>query len=290
MRTLTSILALLVLATTARAAGPGDNFDQLTPEQQVAARKMERFMADVEKEFFAKVEALNGNDTLYQEVVEPGNAHYEIRVTRGPVIEKAAVMTAITQAEKPPFVKGGRWNRFFEVAVHPKTPKVGMLHATFVVQVGEDGSSNIAGTIDMMKAAQHPEDLDWFRAERDAAFTRHGVDPAKYVVGGCGKPNEGGWKWHRPSTCTGASIFGANLDVNEQNFDFVADVFRSGMERYFDLLDKRRGESVDAADLQAQDFMRRRWLEDQLFWDVLSKNFVPYEAWAAANAPPVVKF
>jgi coproporphyrinogen III oxidase len=284
-------LALLVLGGgAARAAGPGDNFDQLTPEQQVAARKMEQFMADVEKEFFAKVKALNGNDTIYQEVVEPGNAHYEIRVTRGPVLEKAAVMTAITQAEKPPFVKGGRWNRFFEIAVHPKTPKVGMLHATFVVQVGEDGSSTIAGTIDMMKAAQHPEDLEGFRAERDAVFTRHGVDPAKYVVGGCGKPNEGGWKWHRPSTCTGASIFGANLDVNEQNFDFVADVFRSGMERYFELLDKRRGESVDATDLQAQDFMRRRWLEDQLFWDVLSKNFVPYEAWAAVNAPPVVKF
>ena len=36
--------------------------------------------------------------------------------------------------------------------------------------------------------------------------------------------------------------------------------------------------------------MRRRWLEDQLFWDVLSKNFVPYEAWSAVNAPPVVKY
>ncbi len=36
--------------------------------------------------------------------------------------------------------------------------------------------------------------------------------------------------------------------------------------------------------------MRKGWLEDQLFWDVLAKNFVPYEAWSAVNAPPVVKY
>lgn len=248
------------------------------------------FMDEVEKEFFGYVKEFNRSDTIYQQFVDPGNAHYEIRSTRGKVLERAAVMTAITQAEKPPFVKGGKWNRFFEVAVHPKTPKVGMLHATLVVQVGADGTSTIAGTIDMMKSAQPGEDLTWFRARRDEVFTRHGVDPSKYVVGGCGKPNEGGWKWHRPSTCTGASIFGANLDANPNNFEFVSDVFRTGMENYFALVKKRYRERYDAKDLQAQDFMRRRWLEDQLFWDVLSRNFVPYEAWAAVNAPPVVKF
>ena len=36
--------------------------------------------------------------------------------------------------------------------------------------------------------------------------------------------------------------------------------------------------------------MRKGWLEDQLFWDVLAKSFVPYEAWSAVNAPPVVKY
>jgi coproporphyrinogen III oxidase len=110
------------------------------------------------------------------------------------------------------------------------------------------------------------------------------------VVGGCGKPNEGGWKWHRPSTCTGASIFGANLDASQKNFEFVSDVFRTGMQNYFTLVKKRYRERYTEVDVQAQDFMRRRWLEDQLFWDVLSRNFVPYEAWAAVNAPPVVKF
>jgi len=284
------LAGIIVLFSQPLAAAPGDSLDQLTPEQALVAHKMLVFMEEVETEFFDRVRALNGRVTLESTSVDPGNAHYEIRTTRGKILEKAAVMTAITQAEKAPFVMGGRWNRFFEVAVHPRTPKAGMLHATFVVQVASNGSSTIAGTIDMMQAAQNPEDLAWFRAQRDAAFERHGIDPGKYVVGGCGKPNEGGWKWHRPSTCTGASIFGANLQVTEKNFDFVADVFRTGMDNYFDLVKKRRRTRYSAGDLAAQDFMRRRWLEDQLFWDLLSRNFVPYEAWAAVNAPPVVKF
>lgn len=283
-------VACILVACASPAATPGDNFDQLTAAQQVAARKMERFMAEVEKEFFSQVRALNQDASIQQQVVDPGNARYEIRVARGPVLEKAAVMTAITRVEEPPFVRGLRWNRFFELAVHPKTPRVGMLHATFVVQVASDGSSTIGGTIDMMHSAQDPADLAWFRAGRDAVFVRHGIDPAKYVVSGCGKPNEGAWKWHRPSTCTGASIFGTQLEVNEKNFDFVAEVFRNGMEQYFELVRKRWQEPWGTAELEAQQFMRRRWLEDQLFWDLLSRKFVPYEAWAAANALPEVHF
>lgn len=283
-------VACILAACASPAATPGDNFDQLTAAQQVAARKMERFMTEVEKEFFSQVRALNQDASIQQQVVDPGNARYEIRVARGPVLEKAAVMTAITRVEEPPFVRGLRWNRFFELAVHPKTPRVGMLHATFVVQVASDGSSTIGGTIDMMHSAQDPADLAWFRAGRDAVFVRHGIDPAKYVVSGCGKPNEGAWKWHRPSTCTGASIFGTQLEVNEKNFDFVAEVFRNGMEQYFDLVRRRWQEPWGPAELEAQQFMRRRWLEDQLFWDLLSRKFVPYEAWAAANAPPEVHF
>ena len=62
------------------------------------------------------------------------------------------------------------------------------------------------------------------------------------------------------------------------------------METYFELVRKRHRAHYSDADLKAQDFMRRRWLEDQLFWDALSRNFVPYEAWSAVNAPPVVKY
>lgn len=289
MHKLLALTFALCFAAGAQAA-PGDNIAELNADQTSAAEGMLVFMDEVEKEFWGFVKEYNGNADVESLAVDPGNAHYEIRINRGKVLEKAAVMTAITQAEKPPFVKGGRWNRFFEIAVHPRSPKVGMLHATLVVQIGNDGTSTIAGTIDMMRAAQEEEDLTFFRAQRDAVFARHGIPVDKYVVGGCGKPNEGGWKWHRPSTCTGASIFGVNLDANAKNFAFVSDVFRTGMESYFELVDKRKRARYGKAELAAQDFMRRRWLEDQLFWDVLSKNFVPYEAWAPANAPPVVKY
>jgi coproporphyrinogen III oxidase len=286
-----ALAALLsCLTMPAHADSPGDNAGQLTPEQAAVARQMLEFMPAMEREFWAAVDQLNGRATAESQIFDPDSAHYEVRTKRGKVIEKAGVMTAITKIEKPPFVNGGVWNRFFELAVHPATPKVGMLHATFVVQVGTNGQSTIAGTVDQMKAGQHPEDLQYLDAKVTEVFAKHGMDREKFRVKGCGKPNEGGWKWHRPSTCTGASIFGGDLVVNEKNYAFVSQVFRAGVEAYLDILRRRYREKPTADDYAAQDFMRRRWLEDQLFWDVLSKNFVPFEAWSAVNAPPVVKY
>lgn len=287
---LAALTTLSVCLGPALAAAPGDDLQRLTPEQAAVARQMLEFMPAMEREFWSQVDALNGSAPTESQVFEPDSARYEVRTKRGKVIEKAGVMTAITRIEKPPFVNGGIWNRFFEVAVHPANPKVGMLHATFVVQVGTNGQSTVAGTIDQMKAGQPPEDLQYLDEKVSEVFTKYGRDREKFRVKGCGKPNEGGWKWHRPSTCTGASIFGADLAVNEQDYGFVSGVFRAGVSAYFDILRKRYRETATPEDYAAQDFMRRRWLEDQLFWDVLAKNFVPYEAWSAVNAPPVVKY
>ena len=68
-------------------------------------------------------------------------------------------MTVMTTVEKQPFIVGGQWNLFMELAVHPKTPLVGMLHATFSVQFSSKGVGNVGATMDTMKAAQPPEDL-----------------------------------------------------------------------------------------------------------------------------------
>jgi coproporphyrinogen III oxidase len=284
------IVILLCVSPRSFGGSPGDHADQLTPEQATVAKQMLEFMPAMEQEFWTAVDKLNGRATAESQLFDPDSAHYEVRTKRGKVIEKAGVMSAITKIEKPPFVNGAVWNRFFEVAVHPATPRVGMLHATFVVQVGSNGQSTIAGTLDQMKAGQPPEDLQYLDTKITEVFAKHGMDREKFRVKGCGKPNEGGWKWHRPSTCSGASIFGAELTVNDKNYAFVSEVFQTGVRAYFDILRKRYRERPSAEDYAAQDFMRRRWLEDQLFWDVLSKNFVPYEAWSAVNAPPVVKY
>jgi coproporphyrinogen III oxidase len=288
-------LAAVLAIPAALAAGPGDDLDQLTPEQAEVARDMLDFMAATETRFWARVDALNGMkpgkaavETLVMD--PPKNGHYEVRVHRGKVVEKAGIMTVNTQLEKPPFVIGGRWNRFIEVAVHPKTPLLGMLHATFSVQVSSKGEGNIGATMDMMQAAQPPEDLALFDERVTAVFAKYGMDREKYRGKGCAQKREGPWKYYRPGTCTGVSMYGPDMLADEKHFALVSELYSTVVDTYFDLLDKHKRQRYGATELAAQDAMRRGWLEDQLFWDVLAKNFVPYEAWAAVNAPPVVKF
>lgn len=288
-------LAAVLAMPRALASGTGDDLDQLTPDQAQVAREMLAFMASIETGFWGKVDGLNGvkpgKATVEVLVIDPPkNGHYEVRVHRGKVVEKAGVMTVNTQLEKPPFIIGGKWNRFIEVAVHPKTPYLGMLHATFSVQISSKGEGNIGATMDMIKAAQFPEDLALFDQRVTAVFAKYGMDREKYRGKGCAQKREGPWKYYRPGTCTGVSMYGPDMLADEKHFALVSELYGTVVDTYFELLDKRRRQHYGAAELAAQDSMRRAWLEDQLFWDVLAKNFVPYEAWAAVNAPPVVKY
>jgi len=292
----TLLLFLMVtVANPARAAGPGDSLDELTPEQASVARQMLTFMDGIEQHFWQKVDGLNGIkpgkasvETLVMD--PPNNGHYEVRVHRGKVVEKAGVMTVNTQIEKPPFIIGGKWNRFVEVAVHPRTPYLGMLHATFSVQISTKGEGNIGATMDMIKAAQSPEDLALFNERVTAVFTKYGMDREKYRGKGCAQKREGPWKYYRPGTCTGVSMYGPDMLADEKHFALVSELYSTVVDTYFELLDKRKRQHFGATELAAQDSMRKGWLEDQLFWDVLAKNFVPYEAWSAVNGPPVVKY
>lgn len=286
------LLALALAAPLARAVGPGDDLDQLTPAQADVARRMLYFMGATEQSFWRQVDGFNGKGGELELLVldPPGNGHYEIRVKRGPVIEKAGVLTVNTVVEKPPFVIGGRWNRFIEVAVHPKTPLVGMLHATFSMQVSSKGDGNLGATMDMMKSAQKPEDLELMDQRVAAVFAKYGIDREKYRGKGCKQLREGPWKFYRPGTCTGVSMYGPDLVADDQHFNLVSELYTTVLATYFEILEKRRNEPWTPADLAAQDAMRRGWFEDQLFWDVLAKNFVPYEAWSTVNAPPLVRY
>jgi len=302
-----SLLCLLVLLTSIAApvhratagdasekpsAQPGNDMSALTPEQSEVAQRMLDFMADTEKNFWKRVAKLDGDVVSEDEHVWDitDNGLYEVRVKRGPKIEKAGVMTVMTYVEQPPFIIGGRWNRFIEVAMHPQSPLVGMLHATFSVQVANDGSSNIGATMDMMADAQPPEDLELMRSRISKVFEKHAMPPDKFRPHGCGEPNEKFWKWHRPGTCTGVSLYGKQFLADEKTFDLVSELYTTTLDTYFEILQTRMAQPYGAEELAKQDFMRRRWLEDQLYWDVLAMKFVPYEAWSAVNAPPVVKF
>ncbi len=285
-----------MLASSATQAGsPGDSLEELTPEQAQVAGQMLDFMTSIEARFWARVDNLNGVKPGQAKVESlvmdpPENGHYEVRVQRGKVVEKAGVMTVTTVIEKPPFIIGGKWNRFIEVAAHPATPLVGMLHATFSMQFSSKGVGNIGATIDMMKAAQRPEDLALFDERITAVFKKHGVDRERYRGKGCAQKREGFWKYYRPGTCTGVSMYGPDMLADEQHFALVSELYSTAVDTYFELVQMRRRQRYTPADLAAQDAMRKGWLEDQLYWDVLAKNFVPYEAWSAVNAPPVVKW
>ena len=292
---LITLTCLACAVPPAFAAGPGDSLDELTPEQAQVANQMLVFMDSIETRFWQKVDGLNGvkpGKAVVESLVmdPPKNGHYEVRVHRGKVVEKAGLMTVNTQLEKPPFVIGGKWNRFIEVAVHPKTPLVGMLHATFSVQISDKGDGNIGATMDMMQAAESPEDLALFDGRVTEVFAKFGMDREKYRGKGCKQLREGPWKYYRPGTCTGVSMYGPDMLADEKHFALVSELYSTVLDTYFELLDKRKRQRYGDAELAAQDAMRKGWLEDQLFWDVLAKNFVPYEAWSAVNGPPVVKY
>lgn len=288
-----SLLCTLLLAAplVGIAANPGDDPDQLTPAQADVARRMLVFMSTTEQGFWRQVDAANRRDVPVEPLtLDVPNGHYEVRVKRGKVVEKAGAMWVTTRIEKPPFVSGGRWNRFLELAVHPANPRVGMLHATFGVQISSRGDGSIGATLDMMKVNQPPEDLKLMDERVTAVFQRYGMDREKWRSRGCNQPNEPPWKWHRSGTCTGVSMYGAEMVADDRTFSLVSDLYTTVVDTYFEILRRRQRERYDAEDVAARDFMRRRWLEDQLFWDVLAKNFVPYEAWSAVNGPPTVRY
>ena len=76
----------------------------------------------------------------------------------------------------------------------------------------------------------------------------------------------------------------------EDNFDFVTEVYETFVAAYMDILDKRKDQDFTADDLDAQNGMRKRWLEDHLFSDPFTMNVVPYEVWSFADQAPTIRF
>lgn len=290
------LVPLLACCAVARAAEPatdaGDSLAALTPAEAAVAERALAFLAHIEQSYWAHVRALNGAAELESKSIDVDTAHYDVRVARGKVIEKAGVLAAITRTEIRPYFLGGRWNRFLEFDVHPATPLVGMLHATLVVQFGSDGSGNVGGWIDELPAKRVPEDLDYLRRRADEVFAKYGVDAQPYRVRGCdGDPNEIKRKWRRLPACAGASLYGPPaLAANERNLEFVSSMFETVLDGYFATVERRRNSRYTPEDVRLQDAMRRRWLEDQLFSDPLSSKMVPYEVWSFASVPPVVRY
>jgi coproporphyrinogen III oxidase len=150
----------------------------------------------------------------------------------------------------------------------------------------------VAGYMDYVPGVVHADDNRRLKEAVDAVFARYGEDISRFRHELC--ESAFGARHHRDAlkaACVGVSLYARPmLKADERNLSLVTDAFNAITDAYFAILIERRDQSVSAADRAAQDAMRKRWLEDQLFADTMSQKVVPYEVWSMANLPPTVRF
>jgi coproporphyrinogen III oxidase len=289
VRKLIPAFVSLFVATAALSASTNE-FTGLTAEQAALANQAVEFLSEMDRLYFGRIGELNGG--LRLEVLEFPNeyADHQVQVVRGPVVEKAGRMRVTTKKPTAEFQDQRLWSRFFSVDVHPKSPLVGMLHAAFVMHFNPDGTSAIGGWVDVLPGASSNEDLELLKQTMDVVFKRYGVDGAVHRKMSCEGTRGEGARRRKPA-CVGGSFYGRDMmGASEENFRFMTEAYRSFLEAYLGLIEKRKDDAYTAADIAAQEAMRRNWLEDRFFSDPFTGNVVPYEVWSLSTLPPAVKF
>lgn len=283
----------LALAWNRSMAADDKRLLKLPPDEQAIARRMTEFVARMEDKYFARISELNGGATYETLERQTDDTDYLVRVTRGPVVEKAGTMIAAGKKTQPGRIQGVlAWSRFYSLDVHPRTPLVGMLHATVVVQFYEGGQSFAGGWLGVMNGTRNAGDMAGLKALTDAHFAKYGKDPAIYrrlIIKGTEDTVQ---DFRRRPDDSGVSFYGPPVFPGDtaQSYEFVAELFDQFTGAYLDLVARRARDSYSPADLAAQDAMRKRWLVDQLFSDPFASKLVPFEVWSLSNTPPVIKF
>jgi coproporphyrinogen III oxidase len=291
--------ALLFASLGWPALAEDQRIERLPADQQALAKRMQAFNVRMDEKYFARIDAINGgsNADVTNEVMtmESEYSDYDIRVTRGPVIEKAGRMLSIGRKTSPargPDNGPLLWGRFYSLDIHPKTPLVGMLHATIVLQFFEDDKSSVGGWLDVMPGTRVEEDIEVLHELVDTHFAAHEKDPALYRQLMCKGTAETVAEFRRKPSCSGVSFYGPPVyrGDTERSYAFIEDIFDQFVDAFLDIAANRADDPYTDADLAAQDDMRKRWLIDQLFSDPYASSVVPFEAWFMANVPPIIKF
>ena len=261
------------------------------------ARRFVEFLTQMDAFYFGGTENLNQNGATETRSITNEYGAYHAKVARGNVIEKAGRSLNITDKPTAWFQKDSDWSRYYLLDSHPKTPRVGMLHAAIVMKFFPDGSSTIAGFLDILKSANQPEDLRLLEQSIGEVYEKYDIDPQPYRHTSCmgieddSDGMETNKRFRRKSECVGGSFYARPLfEVNERNFAFMLEAYETFVRTYFDIIERRADEPVSAEDLKAQDAMRRNWLEDRFFSDPFTQNVTPYEIWSFMSLPPNVKF
>lgn len=251
------------------------------------------FVADMDAKYFGQVEAMNGGIEFEDRTASTEYSNFELRVARGDVMEKAGRMLSDGKKLSPGRGDGVlTWGRFYSLDMHPKTPLVGMLHATIVLQMFEDGSVATGGWLGVMPGTKVEEDLALLKQVTDDYFAERDKDPALYRRLICKGTHETISEFRRRPACSGVSFYGPPVYRGdpEASIKFIAGMFDEFVGTYMAIVAERADDPFTATDIKAQDDMRRRWLIDQLFSDPFASKIVPFEVWSFANNPPVIKF
>lgn len=273
--------------------------ERLPADQKTLALRMTSFIASMDEKYFARIDLMNreikGGVTNEEMTMQSEYSDYDIRVTRGPVIEKAGRMLSVGRKTSPargpdngPLV----WGRFYSLDIHPKTPLVGMLHATIVLQFFENGNSSVGGWLDVLPGTRVEEDIEILHELVDAHFAAHEKDPAIYRKLMCKGTEDTVAEFRRKPSCSGVSFYGPPVyrGDTQQSYLFIEEIFDQFVGAFLDITEKRADDAYTDADIAAQDDMRKRWLIDQLYSDPYASSIVPFQAWFMANVPPVIKF
>ncbi|MEO8223975.1 MAG: hypothetical protein ABI661_04165 [Gammaproteobacteria bacterium] len=270
---------------------------RLSPEHQALARRMVGFVERADARYFARAQALNGmsatagpDDTLHSET---DDSIYDVRVARGPVVEKLGRMLAEGKKTQPGRREGELvWSRFYSLDVHPQTPLVGMLHATLVLQFYADGTGFAGGWLGVMNGTRVAVDMEALARVVDQQFEAAGKSPAVYrklIVKGT---EDTVASFRRQPDPSGVSFYGPPVFPGDvaRSYEFIEELFGKFTDAYLDLVPVRAAAPATADDRARQDAMRKRWLVDQLFSDPFASKLVPFEVWSLANVPPTVRF
>ncbi len=268
---------------------------RLTPDQKVLANRMLTFMDDMDEKYFGRTEALNGGGDTEVRTPTTEYTNYDLRVTRGPVVEKLGRMKSEGLKNIPGRFDGVlTWGYFYALDFHPKTPLVGMLHATIVMQFYESGMELTGGFLGVMPGTRIDEDIDGLKQVMDAHFAADGKEDRlplyrRLLCKGTEDTNEA---FRRQPACVGASFYGPPVFPGDtaKSYDFIARAFDKFVGAYVDTIEKRANDPFTDEDIAEQDAMRKRWLIDQLFSDPFASKIVPFEVWSFQNMPPSIKF
>jgi len=285
--------AMIATSMATVAFAEDERIERLSGQDRELAEYMKAFISDMDAKYFERIGEMNGELEFEDRTAETEYSGYDLRVTRGEVMEKAGRMLSAGKKQSP--ARGDKelvWSRFYSLDMHPKTPLVGMLHATIVLQFFADGSSSTGGFLGVMPATKIAEDLDYLKELTDAYFAEAGKDPSLYRRLMCKGTEDTVFEFRRKPACSGVSFYGPPVyrGDTQQSYLFIEEIFDQFVGAFLDITEKRADDAYTDADIAAQDDMRKRWLIDQLYSDPYASSIVPFQAWFMANVPPVIKF